>query len=190
MILTNCMHLSKLTSAEQRQKETLERLKVPCPAIIKEYNSHMNGVNNHDQLKTSYEIDRKSRFQYYLRIFFDLMDSVVVNAHVIYKKKVNAEMSLLIFKIILAESLINRFSSRKRKITVEEPQLIVELPQPLKEPDDIVQFTEKRQRCQYCFTNGKKDVKCFTYCKSCNVSLCGQKDRNCFKLYHSFWEQL
>ena len=186
MLLTNCMDPSKLTSVERRQKGTSERLKVPCPAIIKEYNSHMNGVDIHDQLKTSYEIDRKSRFQYYLRIFFDLMDSVVVNAHVIYKKKVNAKMSLLNFKIILVESLINRFSSRKRKITAEEPQLTVELPQPLKEPDHIVQFTEKRQRCQYCFTNGKKDVKCFTYCKSCNVSLCVQKDRNCFKLYHSF----
>ena len=81
-------------------------------------------------------------------------------------------MSLLDFKIILAESLVNRFSSRKRKMTVKEPQLNVELPQPLKEPDHIVQLTEKRERCQYYFTNGKKDVNCFTYCKSCNVSLC------------------
>ena len=121
-----------MTSVERRQKRTSERLKVPCPAINKEYNSHMNGVNIHDQSKTSYEIDRKSRFQYYLRIFFNLMDSVVVNTHVIDKKKVNAKMSLLNFKIILSESLINRFSSQKLKITAKEPQLTVELPQPLK----------------------------------------------------------
>ena len=178
------MDPSKLTSVERRQKGTSERLKVPCPAIIKEYNSHMNGVDIHDQLKTSYEIDRKSRFQYYLRIFFDLMDSVVVNAHVIYKKKVNAKMSLLNFKIIFAKLLINQFSSQKCKITAKEPQLTVELPKSLKEPDHIVQFTEKRQCCQYCFTNGKKNVKCFIYCKT-SVSLCVQKDGNCFKLYHS-----
>ena len=148
----------------------------------------MNGVDIHDQLKTSYENDHKSSFRYYLRIFFDLMDSVVVNAHAIYKKKIKTKMSLLNFKIILAESLINQFSSRKRKFTAEESQLTVELPQPLKEPEPyhIVQFTEKSQLCQYFFTNGKKDVKCFTYCKSCNVSLCVQKDRNCFQLYHSF----
>ena len=81
----------------------------------------MNGVNIQDQLKISYEIDGKSRFWYYLQIFFDLMDSVVVNAHVIYKKKVNEKISLLNFKIILAELLKNQFSSRKRKITAEEP---------------------------------------------------------------------
>ena len=191
VLLINCLDPSKLTSVERRQKGTSEKLKVPCPGIIKEYNSDMNGVDMHDQLKTSNEIDRKSRFRYlhfsgissirYLRFFFSPMDSVVVNAHVIYKKKID----LLSFKIILAESLINRFCYQKCKITAEKPKLTVELPQPLKKPDHIVQFTEKRQRCQYCCTMGKKDAKYFSYCESCNVLLHVQKDRNCFNLYHS-----
>ena len=66
------------------------------------------------------------------------MDSVVVNARFIYKNKVNAKISLVNFKIILAESLTNQFSPRNRKITAEESQLTIELPQPLKEPDHIV----------------------------------------------------
>ena len=191
VLLINCLDPSKLTSVERRQKGTSEKLKVPCPGIIKEYNSDMNGVDMHDQLKTSNEIDRKSRFRYlhfsgisgirYLRFFFSPMDSVVVNAHVIYKKKID----LLSFKIILAESLINQFCYQKCKITAEKPKLTVELPQPLKKPDHIVQFTEKRQRCQYCCTMGKKDAKYFSYCESCNVLLHVQKDRNCFNLYHS-----
>ena len=73
-------------------------------------------------------------------------------------------MSLLNFKIILTESLINRFSPRKRNITAEKSQLTVELQEPLKEPDRIAQFTEKRQRCQYCFTNGKKGCKVLHLC--------------------------
>ena len=191
VLLINCLDPSKLTSVERRQKGTSEKLKVPCPGIIKEYNSDMNGVDMHDQLKTSNEIDRKSRFRYlhfsgisgirYLRFFFSPMDSVVVNAHVIYKKKID----LLSFKIILAGSLINRFCYQKCKITAEKPKLTAELPQPLKKPDHIVQFTEKRQRCQYCCTMGKKDAKYFSYCESCNVLLHVQKDRNCFNLYHS-----
>ena len=119
------MDPSKLANVERRQQGISERLKVPCPTIIKDYNSHVNGVDIHCQSKTSYEIDRKSRFRYYLRIIFDLMDSVVVNVHVICKKKVNAKISLLNVKLILAESLINRFSSRKWKITAKEPQITV-----------------------------------------------------------------
>ena len=79
----------------------------------------MNGVDIHDRLKTSYEIDHKSRFQYYLRISFDLMDSVVINAYVIYKKKVQAKMSLLNFKIILAESLMTDFLLENAKTRSE-----------------------------------------------------------------------
>ena len=190
MLLINFLDPSKLTSVEPRGKGTPVRLKVLRPALTKEYNSHMNVVFNHDQLKTSYETDRKSRFWYYPWIFFDLVDSVVDSVHVIYKKKFNAKMSLLNFKIILSESLINLFSSWKRKITAEEPQLTVELPPPWKELDHIVRFTETHPHCQYSFNNGKNDVKSFTYCKSCNVLLRVQKDRNCFKFYHSFWEQL
>ena len=73
MLLTNWMDPSKLTSVEQCQKGTSEELKVPCFVITKDYNSYMNGLDIHDQLKTSYEIDGKSRFRFYLQIFFDLM---------------------------------------------------------------------------------------------------------------------
>ena len=77
-------------------------------------------VSTSRQLDTSYEINCKSRFRYYLRIFFNLMDSTAVNVHAIYEKKVNAKMSLLNFKITFAESLINRLPSRKRKVIAEE----------------------------------------------------------------------
>ena len=62
MLLTNCMDPSVLVNVDRRQKGKAEKLKLPCPAIIKDYNGHMNGVDIHDQLKTAYEMDRKSKF--------------------------------------------------------------------------------------------------------------------------------
>ena len=94
------------------------------------------------------------------------MNSVVVNAHVICKRKLNARMSLLHFKVILVESLTNKFSSRKGKFTSEEPKLALELPQALKEPAHIAQFIEKCRRCMYCLHYENKDTKCFTNWKS------------------------
>ena len=114
-----------------------------CPTITKEHNSHMNGVEIHDQLKSTYETDWKSKCD--LRVFFDLKDSVVVNAHIIYKTKVNARMRLFHFKVIFAKLLINRFSSRKQKFTSEKPQLALELPQTLKEAPHIILFTDNDQ---------------------------------------------
>lgn len=134
------------------QKGKSQKVNVLCLTIIKEYNSHMNGVDIHDQLTTIYEIYQKSRSQYYLRVFFHLMDSVVTNAYIIYKKKVNARLSLFHFKVILVESLISSFNSQKRKFTSGELQLALQLTQALKEPAHVVQFTEKRRRLKIDIT--------------------------------------
>lgn len=150
-------------------------MEVLCPSIIKEYNSHMNWVDIHDQLKATNKTDWKSRFRYYLSVLFFNTNSDPVNAHIIYKKKVNAKMSLFHFKFILAEFLINKFFSQKRKFTSKEPQPALELPLALKEPAHTVQFTEKHRRCMYCFNTGNKDTS------FCNVSLCIQMSRSCFK---------
>ena len=61
------------------------------------------------------------------------MDSVLINSHVIYKKKVNTKISLLDFKVLHAEALINQFTSRKRKFAVEKPKLALELSLLMKE---------------------------------------------------------
>lgn len=71
------------------------------------------------------------------------MDSVVASAHIIYKTNANTRMNLFHFKVILADLLICRFSSQKRKFTSKEPKPELEWPQTLKEPSHIVQFTEK-----------------------------------------------
>ena len=119
--------------------------------------------------------DRKSRFWHYLCIFFDLMDSVVANSHVIYNKKVNAKMILLDFKVFIDEALINHFTSRKRKFASVKPKLAVELSLSIKESEHLVQLTGKKRHCQYCFDNEKKNVKCYKYCKTWNVSLVCRK---------------
>ena len=134
----------KIDQCRVTSKREVKQIESSFSAINKEYNFHMNGVVMHDQLKTTYETDQESRFQYYVRVFFNLMDSVVANAHIIHKTNVNVRMNLFHFKVILADLLIKRFSSRKRKFTSKEPKLELEWPQTLKEPSHIVQFTDKR----------------------------------------------
>lgn len=51
------MDTSSMPSVEQRLKRKLGKLKGPCLDII---SSHVNVADIHDQLKTNYDLDRKT----------------------------------------------------------------------------------------------------------------------------------
>ena len=42
----------------------------------------MGGVDRHDRLKVAYEVDRRSKPRFYLRIVFDMFDQLLVNANI------------------------------------------------------------------------------------------------------------
>ena len=109
-------HLEELTSAltvQRRLKGSSSKILVNCPNDIKLYNRKMVGVDLMDQLKSAYQLDRRSKFQFYLRLFFDLIDVAVVNAFIVYEKLENEDQTHKEFKICIALKLIASFVSRK-----------------------------------------------------------------------------
>ena len=54
-------------------------------------------------------------------MFFDLMDVTYVNNHIVYIKLGN-DISLLNFKIVVATSLIARYSNRNRSFCTTRPR--------------------------------------------------------------------
>ena len=78
----------------------------------------MGGVDLMDEKKIVYEIDRKAKIEYYLRIFFDLMDIAVNKAHCIFtqlNQNVNPEykaMSPLRYRQLIARFLIGNYTNR------------------------------------------------------------------------------
>ena len=86
LLLTNYISPSEHVVVERRKSGSAEKMKVNCPAMVKYYNKYMGGVDLMDQLKSTYEVDRKSKIKYYLRIFFDLLDIAVNNAYIVYSQ--------------------------------------------------------------------------------------------------------
>jgi len=60
------------------------RIPVQRPAVVKEYNSFMGGVDLHDMLVEIYRTDIRSK-RFYLRIIFHLIDMAVVNSWILYR---------------------------------------------------------------------------------------------------------
>ena len=79
--------------------------------MIRFYNNGMDGVDIMNKKTAAYRLDSKSKYCLYLRMFFDLIDVTYVNSHIVYLK-LDDDISLLNFKILVAKALIGRYSNR------------------------------------------------------------------------------
>ena len=113
LLAANVDGMSGVPNIMRRTKASATQAPVSSPSIIKLYNNDMNGVDIVDQKTAAYRIDRKSKYRFYLRIFFDLMDVALVNSHIVYTKLDN-DILLLNFNIVVTKSLICRYSNCKR----------------------------------------------------------------------------
>ena len=67
-----------ISTMQRRLKGSLPKIPVNCPKL---YNHKMGGVNLMDQLKSAYQFDRRSKFRFYLRLFFGLFDVALVTLY-------------------------------------------------------------------------------------------------------------
>ncbi|KAF2903847.1 hypothetical protein ILUMI_02326 [Ignelater luminosus] len=66
-------------------KDSKERVSVPCPEIIKHYNAHMGGVDVADMLVALYRTELKGH-RWYLPLVSQIIDICINNAWVLYKR--------------------------------------------------------------------------------------------------------
>ena len=181
-------HLEEILSistVQRRLKGSSSKIPVNCPHGIKLYNSKMGGVDLMDQLKSAYQLDRRSNFRFYLRLFFDLFDVALVNSFIVYKKLENKDLTLKEFKICIVLKLIASFVSRKLSCLNHRPSNRTKAQRPsLIPPSHLPIFLETRRRCTVCSQAGNENRTYVTF-SLCNIALCLQKEKNCFLQYHS-----
>ncbi|KAF0708051.1 piggyBac transposable element-derived protein 2-like, partial [Aphis craccivora] len=96
-------------SIKRFDKKTKRILDVNCPAIIKDYNRHMGGVDLLDSLIGRYKIRMRTK-KWYMRIWYHLIDVTVVNAWLLYRRVEvlndrKPTMSLFDFRLYVSYSL-------------------------------------------------------------------------------------
>lgn len=191
-----CIHLAsnyhKLdeTTIVNRKDKVGRITEVACPKLLKDYNSYMNCVDKFDQLKSLYEINRKSR-KWWHRIFFYFIDASISNAFIINKLK-NSDLKLKNFRRQIVLSLVAKQSiSINKKRACEVLKESVNLgkrkpftPKSIRHADSAHQpIRDSRRRCANCSTS-KKEVRTDWICTICKIPLCLSKRRNCFQAYH------
>ena len=69
ILLFNCFNPKETQQIEHRVKGSKDNVKVTCPSVIQEYSQFMGDVDLSDQMKVTYEVDRQSKFSFYLRFY-------------------------------------------------------------------------------------------------------------------------
>lgn len=112
---------AKATRYDRKKKLFIE---VDCPQIIREYNSHMGGVDLMDGLMGRYHIRAKTR-NAMVRLFYHFIDMAAVNAYILYRrsyaeKRNDSSCSLIGTKLLqlpqfreqIAAGLVSRVQKR------------------------------------------------------------------------------
>jgi len=171
------------------------RIPIERPAIVKEYNSFMGAIDLHDMLVEIYRTDIKCK-RYYIRIIFHIVDMCIVNSWLMYKrhcKQLNIKKydSLLTFKMNIALGLLKAGKDKiktRKSLSLTPPSKTTKKYKRLNAPVPDVRFDgyqhwpeymKDKKRCKLCVQPYSR-----TKCSKCDVALCYNASRNCFKSYH------
>lgn len=175
---------------------------ITSPQSVDVYNKHMGGVDLLDSLLGLYRIRIRSR-QWYKRIFYHMIDMCIVNSWLLWRRNNDdMYMALYDFKLVISEHYrkAGKVITKKRgrpsaSPTCEEypapprtkarktPARIQVMPLISVRSDRIDHFpihVAYRQLCQ-----NKCEFRSYTKCEKCNVFLCLNEKRNCFKEFHN-----
>ena len=150
---------------QRRLKRSSLKIPVNCPNGIKLYNSKVGGVYLMDELKSAYQLDRRLKFWFYLRLFFDQFDVALANSFIVYKKLENKDLTLKEFKIFIALKLTASFVSRKLSFPNHCPSKRTKSQRPsLIPPSHFPIFLKTRRQFTVCSQAKKREQNiCYVF---------------------------
>lgn len=187
-VLSNFHDPREVINVKRREKDG-SRITLSCPAAISDYNQHMNCVDKFDQLKSTYEIDRKSH-KWWHRIFFYFVDLAVVNSFILHNCLPVTRLDLKTFRRHIVFGLVgerytqgvaNGPNDTPLQISRKKPHISKEIRQTGSSHQPV---RGTRRRCAVC-SSKQKQVSTFWLCLVCKVPLCLSKNKNCFQRFHT-----
>lgn len=169
-------------------KESKSKVDVECPAIVRQYNSFMGGVDLSDMLVALYKTNFRTK-RWYMAIFSQLLDVCINNAWLLHRRETKEKSGIALkkFRRDIAIELMkkNRLNYHHENPASPVVNRIVEPVAP--RPSEAIRFDNvghlpvyrERGRCRYC-----KEGQTSVHCVKCELRLCFLPKRNCFFNFH------
>ena len=184
-------HTSSSPVTVQRREKDGSLRNVECPPLLPDYQAYMRGIDRADQLMGYYNVGRRSK-KWWKRVFAYLLEVSILNAYVLQKFKTGeTEKDFLSFRLALATQLVGTYrrSHSGRPRSLEHKQLLrldttrSHLPECVASKRDCVVCSKMRNKLGI----SRKEYRHESCIKRivCDVHLCLNKERNCYKIYHT-----
>jgi hypothetical protein len=172
--------------------------KLEIPQMVDDYNHHMGGVDTADQLRSYDNTQLKAR-RNWMPLFFWLLDTAIINSYILAKLKGQVQSQVDFRKKLLWELVKMAKEEEVAAVPVQPPtkkmrmtkkSTVDDLPvSRLKVGNHFPLYNPQRRTCVWCSLKVKNDednaFKTQFSCELCNVYLCLNSNRNCFKDFHS-----
>ena len=196
-ILSNFVSSQPLAEISRYDRKSQENIMLPCPAAIQYYNKFMGGIDSFDNYIALYRTKIKASKKFYLKIYFHIIDMMVINSWLLYRRESTAMgipkknlMPLWDFKNSIAQTMCHVFTAMKRPrfsevshgVPVKKkkgPTAVLPTDDVRRDSKDHLPLTQSRGRWKNpgCTSIVK------TYCSKCKVHLC-VSEKNCFYNFH------
>ena len=197
VVVLSTKHIANMKEVQTKRSPFVKNK----PVAILDYNTHMCGVDNSDQMLSYYSFNRKT-IDWWKKLFFHLINLALVNAQKIYNVVNLQPMPLSAFLLSVIEDLVDDAgASQEREDLVSHPNPFSRVFRnyrhfPVYNKGNASKSHAQRD-CVVCamkrkhktIEEQKKFRKTTVYqCKICKVPLCIV---DCFEVYHTqekFWQ--
>lgn len=196
IFMLTTMHNNSVTIINKRPKGSREKVDMPCPSAIADYNEFMSGVDISDQHLSYYSLTVRRMIKWWKKVFWRLLDICILNSSIILRSNYpDAVKSNKAFRLHLIELLVRPLLMLRAR--PDSPRSVARHDRYGRNPSQTPMrlrgkhFSykcDKRGRCAVCASvktpsGKKKDTKTHNHCKKCQVHLCVGE---CFEKYHTF----
>ena len=85
VFLLSSMHSRSVGTALKRPKGGRNKVPLPCPTIILDYNQFMGGVDLADQQLSYYSLTQRRTIKWWKKVFWRLIDIAIINSWIIFR---------------------------------------------------------------------------------------------------------
>ena len=187
--MLSTIHDAGMSTIQRRTRQVQGGIEqIQKPTMVVEYNKHMGGVDQADQMLSYYGFTHRT-VKWWRRAFFHLLNVSVLNAYILYQQQQVKKCTHEQFQIELARQLLVKYGGQT-PASLSSPQSSL-LPTssrltgrhfPERTPDANNGRPTQSQCRVCCWRKGRKRVTTTYRCKQCQVPLCVVP---CFELYHT-----